>query len=181
MASFADAGEVAPAPAQGPQSGATRAIQAGKVLDAPTPPKGAQAAAAAESGAAERAHLATAPLLSLKQQREALKDGRIVGFTCTQCHHERFSPMARCPDCKSGAIATRQFSSTGTVVSYTIQSVAAEAYLNETPFAFVVVKLDDGPQVSGWIPWIAKPKDLQTGQKVAYTPSYKPGMQFEKK
>ena len=32
-----------------------------------------------------------------------------------------------------------------------------------------------------WIPWIAKEKDLAIGQKVEYTPSYKPGMMFEKR
>lgn len=125
--------------------------------------------------------LAPAPLLSLKQQKELLKDGKIVGFQCKACKHERFSPMLRCPECKSGDIVTREFSKTGTVVSYTIQSVASEAYLNETPFAFAIVQLDDGPQVSGWIPWISKEKELPLGQKVEYVPSYKPGMQFEKR
>lgn len=158
-----------------------RTVEAGRSLEAPPAPREGQARAKAESSPAELSHMAKAPLLSLKQQREALKDGKIIGFTCQACHHERFSPMARCPVCKSSDIATRQFSKTGTVVSYTIQSVASEAFLNETPFAFVIVKLDDGPQLSGWIPWIAKPKDLSVGQKVEYTPSYKPGMQFEKR
>jgi uncharacterized OB-fold protein len=170
-----------PGEPQGPTSGATRAIQAGKVLDAPRASKSGQAHAAAESSAAEQAHMAMPPLLSLKQQKEALKENRIVGFSCASCKHERFTPMARCPACKSNDIATREFSRTGTVVSYTIQSVASEAFLNETPFAFAIVKLDDGPQVSGWVPWIAKPKDLGVGQKVEYVSSYKPGMQFEKR
>lgn len=129
----------------------------------------------------EESHESKRPILSLKEQREALKDGKVIGFHCAACKIDRFSPMTNCPKCGSNDITRREFSKTGTVVSYTIQSVASEAFLNETPFAFAIIKLDDGPQVSGWIPWIAKPKDLATGQKVEYTPSYKPGMLFEKR
>jgi uncharacterized OB-fold protein len=129
----------------------------------------------------EDAHLAPRPPLSLKEQRDLLRDGHIVGFHCQGCKNDRLSPMTRCPKCGSDRIGRREFSRTGTVVSYTIQSVASEQFLNETPFAFALVQLDDGPRVSGWIPWIAKAKDLPLGQKVEYTPSYKPGMMFEKR
>ena len=127
------------------------------------------------------AHDAGRPIMSLKEQRDLMRDGELVGFHCAACGHDRIDPMLRCPACKSDKIERREFSKTGTVVTYTIQSVASEAFLNETPFAFAIIQLDDGPRVSGWIPWIAKPKDLPTGQKVEYTPSYKPGMLFEKR
>lgn len=126
-------------------------------------------------------HMAGRPVLSLKEQKDLLKDGKVVGFHCESCKHDRFSPMLRCSKCGSGKIVRRQFSKTGTVASYTIQSVASEQFLNETPFAFALIQLDDGPRISGWIPWIAKEKDLPLGQKVEYVPSYKPGMQFEKR
>jgi len=129
----------------------------------------------------ENDHLAGRPALSLKEQRDLLKDGKVVGFHCATCKNDRLSPMVRCPKCGGTDIGRREFSRTGTVASYTIQSVASEQFLNETPFAFAVIQLDDGPRVSGWIPWIAKPKDLAVGQKVEYVPSYKPGMMFEKR
>ena len=139
----------------------------------------AQAATAQEP--ARGPHQAGRPVLSLKEQRDLLKEGKVIGFHCKACRHDRFDPMNRCPKCKSVQIERREFSKTGTVVTYTIQSVASEAFLNETPFAFALVKLDDGPMVSGWIPWIAKAKDLPLGQKVEYVSSYKPGMMFEKR
>jgi len=126
-------------------------------------------------------HMAGRPVMSLKEQRELLKDGKVVGYHCKACKYDRFDPVIRCPKCGSTDIARRQFSSTGTVVTYTIQSVASESFLNETPFAFALIQLDDGPRVSGWIPWIGKAADLPLGQKVEYTPSYKPGMMFEKR
>ncbi|MFO1533827.1 MAG: Zn-ribbon domain-containing OB-fold protein [Thermoplasmatota archaeon] len=126
-------------------------------------------------------HLAPRPVLSLKEQRDLLRDGKVVGFHCPACKTDRLSPMTRCPKCGGTDIVRREFSKTGTVASYTIQSVASEQFLNETPFAFALIQLDDGPRVSGWIPWIAKAKDLPMGQKVEYVPSYKPGMMFEKR
>lgn len=151
----------------------------------PKPPAPAgietQLAVQAEKGHGHDAHQAARPVMSLKEQREALKDGHVVGFHCPKCKVDRFSPMLRCPKCGGTDIQRREFSRTGTIVSYTIQSVASEQFLNETPFAFAVIQLDDGPRVSGWIPWIAKAKDLPLGQKVEYVPSYKPGMMFEKR
>ena len=126
-------------------------------------------------------HMAGRPVLSLKEQKDLLKDGKVVGFHCQSCKLDRFSPMLRCSKCGSEAVVRRQFSTTGTVASYTIQSVASEQFLNETPFAFALIQLDDGPRISGWIPWIAKAGDLPLGQKVEYVPSYKPGMMFEKR
>jgi uncharacterized OB-fold protein len=127
------------------------------------------------------AHMTGRPVLSLKEQRELLREGKVVGFHCEKCKHDRFSPMLACSKCGSNKVIRREFSKTGKVVTYTIQSVASEQFLNETPFAFAIIQLDDGPRVSGWIPWIAKAADLPLDQKVEYTPSYKPGMMFEKK
>lgn len=134
-----------------------------------------------DADAAPDPHMAGGPAITMAQQQEQLRDGKIVGFTCKQCNHDRFSPMSRCPKCGSSDIGTREFSTTGKVVSYTIQSVAAEQFMNEVPFAFVIVDLDDGPQVSGWVPYISKQEELPLGSAVEYQSSYKPGMQFEKK
>lgn len=127
-----------------------------------------------------KSHIAARPLVSMAEQKEALRDGKIVGFTCGSCGHEQFSPMMRCPKCRSKELSSREFSITGKVVSYTIQSVASEEFINETPFAFAVIQLDDGPRVSGWVPWISRPDELPLGSNVEYTPTYKPGMMFEK-
>lgn len=125
-------------------------------------------------------HMAVRPAISMMEQQEQLRDGTITGFKCNKDGYEQFSPMIRCPKCGSKDITTREFSTTGKVVSYTIQSVASEQFMNEVPFAFAIVDLDDGPKVSGWIPYISKADELPLGTKVEYIPSYKPGMMFEK-
>lgn len=125
-------------------------------------------------------HKATRPLMTMDEQQKKLRDEEIWGFHCSTCKYDQFSPMVRCARCGGLDIATRKYSTTGTVVSYTIQSVAGEQFLNEVPFAWAIIKLDDGPQISGWIPYIAKPAELPKGQTVKFIPSYKPGMMFEK-
>lgn len=125
-------------------------------------------------------HEAKRPKLSLDEQKEKLRDEEIWGFHCNACKYDQISPMIRCPKCASSDVSTRKYSNTGKVVSYTIQSVASEQFLNETPFAFAIIKLDDGPKISGWIPYISKPAELPMGATVHYVPSYKPGMMFEK-
>lgn len=126
-------------------------------------------------------HIAGRPVMSLKEQRDLMKDGKLVGYHCGKCRHDRIDPMLRCPKCASTDIQRREFSKTGKVVTYTIQSVASESFLNETPFAFALIQLDDGPCISGWIPYIRNEKELPMGQKVEYVSSYKPGIMFEKK
>jgi len=122
----------------------------------------------------------TSQHLSIKDQKAQLREGRIVGLECTACGERHFAPVVRCSQ-GHDALHRKEFATEGKVVSYTIQVVAPEAFLNEVPFAWVVVELDGGgPRVSGWIPFVAKPQDLATGQRVRFTASYKPGMVFEK-
>ena len=119
------------------------------------------------------------PILAI-DIKAALKDGRIVGFECAGCKRRQFTPMAICAACKGRDIKAVDLPHEGTVDSYTIQSVSSEEFINDVPYAFVIVKLTDGTRVTGWIPYIASQRDLAIGDKVRFTPSYKPGIQFEK-
>lgn len=119
-------------------------------------------------------------MLTLKSQRDAMRDGKILGSECANCHRRSITPIARCT-CGGTEAPAVEFATTGKVVTYTIQQVASEQFLNEVPFAWVVVELDGGgPRVSGWMPFVSRPEDLALGQRVRFTPSYKPGMMFEK-
>lgn len=117
--------------------------------------------------------------LSLKQQREAMRDGKLLGLECDACRRRHFTPVARCT-CGSMQLHVTEFAREGVVESFTVQIVAPEAFLNEVPFAWALIQLDGGPRVSGWIPFVSRPEDLKVGDRVRFTPSYKPGMMFEK-
>ena len=118
--------------------------------------------------------------LTLKAQKDAMRDGKILGRECAKCHHRAITPMARCTRCGGDQVSTATFANEGQVVTFTIQTVASEQFLNEVPFAWVVVELDGGPRVSGWVPFVSRPDELPLGQRVRFTPGYKPGMMFEK-
>ena len=68
----------------------------------------------------------------------------------------------------------------GKVVTYTIQTVAPDPFVNEVPYAWVIVELDKKIRITGWIPFISSKEELKIGQKVKLVKSYKPGMVFEK-
>lgn len=117
--------------------------------------------------------------LSQKEQYDALRDGKMVGFHCPACNKDSITPRARC-EC-GGPLETKEFGTTGTIDTYTIQRIASEQFLNDVPFAWVIVRLDDGgPRVTGWIPYISRKDEISIGDKVRLTTSYKPGFMFEK-
>ncbi len=119
-------------------------------------------------------------LPSIKELEEYVRQGKLMGFKCKKCGHKEVTPFVYCPRCGSNEVEVVELPKTGKVVTYTIQWVAPERFLNEVPYAWCVVELDDGTMVSGWIPFISKPEDLPIGQKVRMVKSYKPGVYFEK-
>jgi len=121
------------------------------------------------------------PAMTQKEQREAAKDGKLLAWQCVKCGHKSITPMYVCPEDRARDIATAQLPSTGVVEAYTIQKlIAPEEFLNDIPFAFVVVKLDDGTLVSGMVLDVNADKDLPLGTRVKHAPSYKSVYLFEK-
>lgn len=134
-------------------------------------------ASGASPGATRAALSSERPTLA--QAREQQKDGKLAGWQCQECHRTLATPVYRCT-CGGEDIKLKELPSTGIVESFNIQRVSAEEFINEVPYAWAVVKLDDGTRVSGWIGYISEPKELPVGTKVKYVPGYKPGLQFEK-
>jgi uncharacterized OB-fold protein len=66
------------------------------------------------------------------------------------------------------------------VITFTIQNLASEEYMNETPFAWAIIELDDGSRITGWVPYVGSEDDLSIGDTVEFEPTYKPGVMFEK-
>lgn len=123
----------------------------------------------------------TVERMLIKEQVDSLRDGKVVGYTCTACDKDSITPIVRCPGCGSSDIVTKTFASTGTILTYTIQRVASELFINDVPYAWIVVQLDEGgPRITGWIPYVSRPEEVSVGDKVKITTSYKPGFMFEK-
>jgi len=118
--------------------------------------------------------------LTIKEFQEGIHEGKIEGYRCTNCGHQQIDIMEFCPICHSAKLEKVEFSHFGSVVTYTIQLVAPEQFMNEVPYAWAIIQLDDGPKITGWIPFISRPEDLPIGQRVVFKKSYLPGIVFEK-
>lgn len=118
-------------------------------------------------------------LATIDEIEEKRKDGTLIGFRCAN-EHTFASPVRRCPKCGSNEIDEVELPKRGTVVTFTIQNVASEEFMNETPFAWAVIDLEDGSRVTGWVPYVHSTDDLDIGDTVEFKESYKPGVMFEK-
>lgn len=116
----------------------------------------------------------------LEDQKNARRDGKLMAWKCARCGHTQVTPMFVCAKDMSRDVKAVELPNDGVVESYTIQKISSEEFINDLPFAFVVVTLTDGTRVSGWVADVHRESDLPVGTKVRYTPSYKPGVQFEK-
>jgi uncharacterized OB-fold protein len=118
-------------------------------------------------------------LATIAEVEDKRKDGQLVGFRCAN-EHTFVSPVRACPKCGTREIENVELPEQGTVVTFTIQNVASEEFMNETPFAWAIVELEDGSRVTGWVPFVGSEDDLSIGDEVEFEPTYKPGVMFEK-
>ena len=128
----------------------------------------------------EQSQAQTSSHLTVREFQEEIRDGKLEGYKCTKCGHKQIDILEFCPICHSPDLKKEEFSTSGTVVTYTIQLVAPEQFMNEVPYAWAIIELDEGPRVTGWIPFISKPEELPVGQRVVFKRSYLPGIVFEK-
>ncbi len=56
----------------------------------------------------------------------------------------------------------------------------SDEFLNDAPYAYVVVELDEGGRITGWMESVRAETDLALGDVVHWVPSYKAGVHFEK-
>jgi len=107
-------------------------------------------------------------------------DGKLRGLRCRQCGLVTATWGLACPRCGASGLEETELSGRGSVVAFTILTVPGDEFLNEAPYAYVVVELDGGGRVTGWMPAVRQEADLHVGERVRFTPSYRPGVQFSK-
>lgn len=83
-----------------------------------------------------------------------------------------------CPRCGRRDLAEATLSGKGRIVAFTVQNVPGDEFLNDAPYAYVVVELDEGGRITGWIDGIRTESQLSEGQRVEWSPTYKPGVHF---
>jgi len=98
---------------------------------------------------------------------DAAKDGNVLARKCTKCGELHLATVYFCKKCGSKGFSNSIIKGAGKVVTYTIMTVPPAGFEDYTPYAWVVMELDDsGIRVSGFLPNIQKPEDLPIGTAV---------------
>jgi uncharacterized OB-fold protein len=105
------------------------------------------------------------------------EEQRIRGFR-SACGFVTATWGLRCPSCGAPDLAELDLATTGRLAAFTVQTVPSDEFLNDAPYAYVLVDLDGGGCVAGWMPGIKSERELSIGKRVKYAPGYKPGLQF---
>jgi uncharacterized OB-fold protein len=125
------------------------------------------------SGAPAAAH-------SIEEYRRAYEsEDRLRGYR-SACGFVSATWALVCPRCGRRALAEAALSREGTIHACSVQHVPSDEFLNDAPYAYVLVELEGGGRVSGWIESVQGDEDLRIGDRVRFASSYKPGVHFER-
>ena len=108
------------------------------------------------------------------------ESNRLRGFRCPSCGLVTATWALACARCGKADLEEAALSPRGTVSAFTILTVPGDEFLNDAPYAYVVVDLEGGGRVTGWMPSVKSEKDLTIGEPVHFVAGYKPGVQFVK-
>ena len=109
--------------------------------------------------------------MSAEQQViENAKQGKLLVHKCTKCGYLHLSTAYYCLKCGSKGYEDVLLDGTGEIATYTIITVAPAGFEKYTPYAFVVLKLDNAAlRISGFMGGISTPNDLPVGTKAKIT------------
>ena len=95
---------------------------------------------------------------------EAAKTGNVLARKCIKCDELHLATVYFCSKCGSKEFEDSILKGTGKVVTYTIMTVPPAGFEDLTPYAWVVMELNDsGIRISGFLSNIQKPEDIQIG------------------
>jgi len=103
---------------------------------------------------------------------DAAKAGNVLARKCTKCGELHLATVYFCKKCGSKGFSNSTIKGTGKIVTYTIMTVPPAGFEDLTPYAWVVMELDDTSElmnpirISGFLPNIQKPEDLPIGTPV---------------
>ena len=120
--------------------------------------------------------------MSVKEQLiEKAKEGKVLAHKCTKCGYLHLSTVYFCQKCGSKGFEDAILDGVGSVATYTIITVPPAGFEKYTPYAFVVLQLDNSDlRISGFMGGIATPADLPVGTRAKITGFDERGIVIEK-
>lgn len=97
-----------------------------------------------------------------------LKNGRVIGRRCRQCHRILVPPRMFCEKCFRPTDKWIDVRDTGIVNTYSVCYVSADARRLSQPFVIAVIELDGASKGMGILHLLGevKPEEVQVGMKV---------------
>lgn len=120
--------------------------------------------------------------MSIEEQViENAKQGKLLTHKCTGCGYLHLSTAYYCLKCGSKGFENVLLDGTGTIATYTIITVAPAGFEKYTPYAFVIMLLDNVElRISGFMANITTPADLPVGSRAKITGFDERGIIIEK-
>ena len=116
-----------------------------------------------------------------EQLIEYAKQGKLVTHKCTECGYLHLSTAYYCLKCGSKGFEDVVLDGVGSITTYTIITVAPAGFEKYTPYAFVVLQLDNTDlRISGFMAEIATPAELPVGTRAHITGFDERGIIIEK-
>ncbi len=116
-----------------------------------------------------------------EQVIENAKNGKLLTHKCTDCGYLHLSTAYFCRECGSKGFEDVLLDGVGKIATYTIITVPPAGFEKYTPYAFVVLKLDNSDlRISGFMAGIATPADLPVGTPAKITGFDERGIIIEK-
>ncbi len=105
--------------------------------------------------------------LSAKQEFiDIVKSGKILARKCKKCSELHLATVYFCQNCGNREFENAILEGQGSIATFTIITVPPAGFDKYTPYAWVVLKLDNSDlRVSGFMGGIAKPVDLPIGTR----------------
>ncbi len=105
--------------------------------------------------------------LSAKQEFiDVAKSGKVLARKCKKCGELHLATVYFCQNCGHKEFEDAKIEGHGSIATYTIITVPPAGFEKYTPYAWVVLKLDNAEiRISGFMAGIAKPADLPVGAK----------------
>jgi uncharacterized OB-fold protein len=91
---------------------------------------------------------------------------RIMGSRCGACGDVSLPPRPVCMECGSVELDWEEFEGRGEVRAFSVINIPLSRMEGRCPYAVGVVKLDDGPSVSGLILGVTSGDELSVGSRV---------------
>ena len=105
--------------------------------------------------------------LSAKQEFiDTVKEGKVLARKCKKCGELHLATVYFCQNCGNKEFENAYLEGKGSIATYTIITVPPAGFEKFTPYAWVVLKLENSElRVSGFMGGIGKPADLPVGTK----------------